>query len=74
MAAAGKSWFAAQTQKSISAMSAQEASVYLAGLDKALDTANEQLYHTINTKAGVPSQNPNLDGYIAEQYHAQTFT
>ena len=68
-----ESWFAAQTQKSISAMSAQEASVYLAGLDKALDTANEQLYHTINTKAGVPSQNPNLDGYIAEQYHAQTF-
>lgn len=39
-----ESWFAAQTQKSISAMSAQEASVYLAGLDKALDTANEQLY------------------------------
>ncbi len=72
MAAAGRAGFA-QTQKSISAMSAQEASVYLAGLDKALDTANEQLYHTINTKAGVPSQNPNLDGYIPEQYHAQTF-
>ena len=68
-----ESWFAAQTQKSVSAMSTQEASVYLAELDKALDTANEQLYHTINTKAGVPSQNPNLDGYIAEQYHAQTF-
>ena len=68
-----ESWFAAQTQKSVSAMSTQEASVYLAELDKALDTANEQLYHTIITKAGVPSQNPNLDGYIAEQYHAQTF-
>lgn len=44
-----ESWFAAQTQKSVSAMSTQEASVYLDGLDKALDTANEQLYHTINT-------------------------
>ena len=33
----------------------------------------ESLYKTITTQAGTISQNPRLDGFIAEQYHAQTF-
>lgn len=68
-----ESWFASEVNKATSAMSAQEASKYLAGLDNALQQANESLYHTITTKAGVVSQNPHLDGFIAENYHAQTF-
>ena len=43
------------------------------GLDEALANANESLYRTLHTQAGVISQNPHLDGFIAEQYHAQTF-
>ena len=53
-------------------MKAQEASKYLQNLDHALDTANESLYRTIHTQAGAISQNPHLDGFIAEQHHAQT--
>ena len=68
-----ESWFASETQKATSAMSAQETAKYLAGLDNALQTANESLYRTITTQAGAISQNPRLDGFIAEQYHAQTF-
>ncbi|WP_312046470.1 hypothetical protein [Anaerotignum sp.] len=68
-----ESWFASETQKATSAMSAQEAATYLTGLDNALQTANESLYRTITTQAGAVSQNPRLDGFIAEQYHAQTF-
>lgn len=68
-----ESWFASETLKATSAMSAQETAKYLTGLDNALQTANESLYRTITTQAGAISQNPRLDGFIAEQHHAQTF-
>lgn len=70
-----ESWFASEAQKATSFMSAQEASKYLETLDKTLISANDALYRTIHTQAGAGpiSQNPNLDGFIAEQYHAQTF-
>ena len=68
-----ESWFASEAKVATSRMSAQEASQYLQGLDETLINANESLYRTIHTQAGVVSQNPNLDGFIAEQYHAQTF-
>lgn len=68
-----ENWFASETLKVTSAMSAQETAKYLTGLDNALQTANESLYSTITTQAGAISQNPRLDGFIAEQYHAQTF-
>jgi hypothetical protein len=42
-------------------------------IDTALSNANEKLLGTLLTNNGVVSQNPNLNGYIAEQYHAQTF-
>ena len=68
-----ESWFASEVKTAISCMSTQEASKYLQRLDNALNNANESLYRTIHTQAGTISQNPNLDGFIAEQYHAQTF-
>ncbi len=68
-----ESWFATETQKAVSAMSAQDTVKYLVNLDDAVRSANEAFEHTIRTQAGVVSQNPNLDGFIAEQYHAQTF-
>lgn len=68
-----ESWFASEAQKATSAMSAMETAQYLKGLDDALQQANESLYHTITTQAGTISQNPRLDEFIAEQYHAQTF-
>lgn len=68
-----ESWFASQMKKATSSMSAQESAEYLSNLDAAVKNTNEALYDTITTKAGNISQNPNLDGLIAEQYHAQTF-
>lgn len=68
-----ESWFASASYKAVSAMSTREAVKYLETLDGALQTANESLYRTITTQAGTISQNPSLDGFIAEQYHAQTF-
>lgn len=68
-----ESWFASEAKTATSHMSAQEASQYLQGLDETLRNANESLHQTIHTQAGIISQNPNLDGFIAEQYHAQTF-
>lgn len=68
-----ESWFASEAKKATGAMSTQEAVKYLTNLDTALQQANESLYRTITTQAGTISQNPRLDGFIAEQYHAQTF-
>lgn len=68
-----ENWFASDVKQATSVMSAQEASQYLANLDTALNNANEALYNTIITRSGNVSQNPHLDGFIAEQYHAQTF-
>jgi len=68
-----ESWFASEMQKAVSAMSKQETVKYLSNLDEALENANEALYRTVTTKTGDVSQCVNLDGFIAEQYHAQTF-
>ena len=68
-----ESWLASEMKQATSGMSSQQAANYLNGLDSALETANESLYRTITTQAGAVSQNPRLDGFIAEQYHAQTF-
>ena len=68
-----ESWFASEAKKATSHLSNQEAAKYLEMLDGTLATANDALYRTIHTQAGAISQNSNLDGFIAEQYHAQTF-
>ena len=62
-----ESWFASEVKNATSAMSTQEAAKYLAGLDKAVNQANQALHKTITTQAGNVSQNPSLDGF------AQTF-
>lgn len=68
-----ESWFASKAQEAVSAMSTRESVKYLEGLDSALEEANQALHRTITTKTGNISQNPSLDGFIAEQYHVQTF-
>lgn len=66
-------WFASEIKKSTSYMETAESVKYLKNLDEALRNANESLYNTIKTQADVINRNPQLDGFIAEQYHAQTF-
>lgn len=66
-------WFASEMKQATSNLSSAEASKYLSDLDTAVINANEEMARTILTKSGAVSQNPNLDGYIAEQFHANTF-
>lgn len=68
-----ESWLASTAKKMVAAGKVQQSVQYLNQLDSALKNANEALYNTITTQAGTISQNPSLDGFIAEQYHAQTF-
>ncbi|WP_130861913.1 hypothetical protein [Bacilliculturomica massiliensis] len=68
-----ESWFASQVAQATSAMSVQESAKYLADLDATILNVNGTMYRTLTTQAGAVSQNPRLDGFIAEQYHAQTF-
>lgn len=77
--AAGRSkdsWFASTILQSTSQMSAQESARYLQSLDDAVKNANAAMHETITTKGSgyiTPSMNPNLDGFIAERHHVNSF-
>ena len=66
-------WFVNDIRKATSAYSLNETASYLSKLDSAMAEANANLYDVLLTKEGVISRNPSLDGYIAEEWHAQTF-
>lgn len=68
-----KSWLASELIQHSSRMSAQEGAKYLQGLDDAVKKANKEMYDTITTKSGTPNMNMNLDGFIAEQSHVNSF-
>lgn len=71
-----ESWLASTLMQSASHMSAQESAKYLQSLDDAVKNANVAMHETIMTKGSgyvLPSQNPNLDGFIAEQHHVNSF-
>ena len=70
------SWFASTILQSSSQMSAQESARYLQSLDDAVKNANAAMHETITTKGSgyvKQSMNPNLDGFIAEQHHVNSF-
>lgn len=68
-----ESWFASDLLKSTSYMAAAESAKFYNVLDTAVRKANTAMHDTIFTKAGVVSQNLNLDGFIAEQHHVNSF-
>lgn len=68
-----ESWFAASLKNSFSNFTTFQTAEYLHGLDKALESANESMHSTITTKSGLINQNVNLDGFIAEQHHVNSF-
>jgi len=68
-----ESWFTSEVKKATSEMTVVETTKYLESLDNAVNNANQSLYRTVQTQSGLISQNPNLDGFIAEQYQVQTF-
>lgn len=66
-------WFAEETEKAAAGMSAATFGQRLSELDTALSGANAQMMRVVTTQDGAVSQQWNLDGFIAEQYHVNTF-
>lgn len=56
-----------------SAVNAIHVGEYLQNIQDAIDQANKNMSSTVLRKDGLVNQNPNLDGFIAERYHAETF-
>lgn len=68
-----ESWLARRIEQGVSAAGVVDTGAYAGSIDQAVTTANQKMASTIFTKTGVVSQNANLDGFIAEQHHANTF-
>ena len=54
-------------------LSTKSVNNYIDTVNTAIDNANKTLMESVTTKAGNINQNPNLDGFIFEEYHAGTF-
>ena len=73
---AGKSkasWLARKIEQGAAAAGVTNVGDYAAGIERALETANSGMYDAITTQSGAVNRIPNLDGFIAEQHHANTF-
>ena len=46
---------------------------YVDTINNTIDSSNKTLMESVTTKVGTINQNPNLDGFIFEEYHAGTF-
>lgn len=66
-------WFADKVSKAASGASMAGYGNYLKHVDHSVSIANEQMLRTITTKAGDVSRSINLDGFMAEQHHVNTF-
>ena len=66
-------WLANKIAKASSGVSVIEHGQYLNSIDTALSNANAQMLRTVSTNSGEVSQCFNLDGFIAEQHHVNSF-
>lgn len=66
-------WFVKKLKESMPVIEVNKMGDYLSSIDEAIGTANENLINQITTKSGLINQNPNLDGFIAEQKLAESF-
>ena len=73
---AGKSkasWLAGKIEQGAAAAGVANVGDYAANIDRTLETANSGMYDAIMTRSGAVNRVPHLDGFIAEQHHADTF-
>lgn len=66
-------WFQNKIKEATVGLSLNEVGQYLQQVDRAFIEANEQMRDVILTKDGLINGNNNLDGFIFEQYQANTF-
>ena len=67
------SWVAGAIEKGAAAAGVTSVGSYAAEIEATLETANEAMLDTVRTQTGAVSMSPNLDGFIAEQHHVDTF-
>lgn len=66
-------WLANKIANAATGVSIIQHGEYLNQINNSLTNANAQMLRTVTTKAGEISQCQNLDGFIAEQFHVNTF-
>lgn len=66
-------WLASEIEQAAAGMTNEQTANYYQNLDEAVENANRSFRTTLTNEDGTISQNTNLDGFIAEQHHAQTF-
>ena len=66
-------WFNNTILKGGEAFSSERFTQYLSEIDNTLARCNENMINVVTTQAGTINQNPNLDGFIAEQELVNTF-
>lgn len=67
------SWLAKEIEKGASATGAVNVGAYAGVIDQSLGQANQKNWDVITRNDGFISQSQNLDGFIAEHHHANTF-
>jgi hypothetical protein len=68
-----ESWLAKKIEQGASSAGVVNVGQYAQGIDNALNTANQKNLDAIFNNNGSISQALNLDGFIAEHHHANTF-
>ena len=67
------SWLAERIEKGAAAAGASSVGAYAAEIDTAVKAANDAMRAAIETGSGDVAGSWNLDGFIAERHHADTF-
>jgi hypothetical protein len=68
-----ESWLAKRLEEGASTTTNVNVATYATEIDSALAQANKAMASTITTNSGAINQSMNLDGFIAEQHHVDTF-
>ena len=66
-------WFAEKSREAAVGISAIQFGVRMEELGDTINQANAQLYRTVVTQSGEISRQLNLDGFLAEQMHVNSF-
>ncbi|MDP2902383.1 MAG: hypothetical protein Q8N96_04660 [Methylovulum sp.] len=68
-----EAWLAKKIEQGAGSAGVTDVSQYAQGIDDVLKYANQKNWEAVIRNDGLISQNPNLDGFIAEHHHANTF-
>lgn len=68
-----ESWFNKKIEEASIGMSVNDVGNYLNSIDNSITKSNTQMKRVITNMNGTINQNMNLDGFMAEQYHVNSF-